>query len=138
MGKKSAADVLDRLQIALGVTNDSQLCERTGTNRQTMGNWRSRSSVPYSLCVDIAEEYGVSLDWLLTGTGSIHRAGEEISLGEAGKGSREKAFLSVFRALGEDDQRDVQRVAEERKRVRDIEQRVAELTAALADINRPA
>jgi hypothetical protein len=72
------------------------------------------------------------------GTGPIHREGKENSFTESGKSSREEAVLSAFRALSEDDQRDVQRVAEERKRVRDIEQRVVELTAVLADINRPA
>lgn len=40
--------------------------------------------------------------------------------------------------LGEDDQRYVQRVSEDRMRVREMERRIEELTVALADINRPA
>lgn len=138
MGNNSAADVLDRLQIALGVRNDSQLCEATKTNRQTMGNWRSRDSVPYSLCVSVAEEKNVSLDWLLTGTGTIHRQGVENSCISVEKNAQEEKVLSLFRALNEEDQRDIQRAAEERARVRQIESRLEELTAVLADIRRPA
>ena len=138
MDKKSAACVLDRLQIALGVKNDSQLCEVTGTNRPTLGNWRSRNSVPYPLCVQVAEERGLSLDWLLTGEGSMVR-GISVSNREASPTNpQEAAILALFRSLEESDRREIQSAAEEKKRIRDIEQRLEDLTEALAVAQRPA
>lgn len=138
MDKKSAASVLDRLQIALGVRSDSQLCEVTGTNRQTMGNWRSRNSVPYSLCVNVAEERGLSLDWLLTGEGAMLRGGINNG-GEAPTfDPQEQAILALFRSLGESGKREIQSAAEEKKRLMDVEQRLKDLTEALADTKRPA
>lgn len=120
------------------MANDSQLCEATGTNRQTMGNWRSRNSVPYTLCVSVAEERGVSLDWLLTGEGAMLR-GEAGAVPEVSASNpQEEAILTLFRSLEESDKREIQSAAEEKKRIRDIEQRLNKLTEALADTKRPA
>lgn len=138
MDKKSAAFVLDRLQIALGVKNDSQLCEATGTNRPTLGNWRSRNSVPYPLCVQVAEERGLSLDWLLTGEGPMLRGVSTSNADVSSCNSQEAAILALFRSLEESDRREIQSAAEEKKRIRDIEQRLKDLTEALADTKRPA
>ena len=139
MDKKSAASVLDRLQIALGVQNDSQLCEATNTRRATLGNWRSRNSVPYPLCVQIAEERDLSLDWLLTGDGAMFRNGNSPahSNGDA-LDPRGKAVMDLFLSLDEAGRREIQSAAEEKKRIRDIEQRLKDLTEALADAKRPA
>jgi len=51
---------------------------------------------------------------------------------------REQAILELFRSLGEDDQREIQVAAAEKKRLTAIEQRLEELAAAVADIKRPA
>ncbi|SFB30250.1 hypothetical protein [Azotobacter beijerinckii] len=51
---------------------------------------------------------------------------------------REQAILELFRSLGEDDQREIQDAAAEKKRLTAIEQRLEELAAAVADIKRPA
>ena len=138
MDKKSAASVLDRLHIALDVKNDSQLCEVTGTNRQTMGNWRSRNSVPYPLCVKVAEERGLSLDWLLTGEGAMIRGAVATASEAPPFDPQEEAILALFRSLGEAGRREIQSAAEEKKRLMDVEQRLKDLTEALADTKRPA
>lgn len=120
------------------MANDSQLCEATGTNRQTMGNWRSRNSVPYTLCVSVAEERGVSLDWLLTGEGAMLR-GEADPVPKASVSNpQEEAILALFRSLEEADKREIQRAAEEKKRLSSLEQRVSELEAVVADGKRLA
>ena len=125
LGKKTAGDVLDRLQIVFGVGSDSQLCVSVGVPRATMGNWRSRDSVPYELCVRVAEAEGLSLDWLLRGEGPM-KPGEVAPVTNANT-PQEDAILSLYRALGDADRRDIQSAVEEKKRLRDIEQRLEEL-----------
>ena len=137
LGKSSAGAVLDRLQIVFEVANDSQLCEATGTPRPTLGNWRARQSVPYSLCVSVADSKGISLDWLLTGEGPMRR-GEISPTSTPTNTAQEEAILSLYRSLSESDQREIQSAAEEKKRIRDIEQRLEDLTAALADVKKHA
>ncbi|MNY82219.1 hypothetical protein D3C86_2241930 [compost metagenome] len=51
---------------------------------------------------------------------------------------QEKAMLELFRSLGEAGKREIQSAAEEKKRLMDVEQRLKDLTEALADTKRPA
>lgn len=51
---------------------------------------------------------------------------------------QEAAILALFRSLEESDRREIQSAAEEKKRIRDIEQRLEDLTEALAVARRPA
>ena len=51
---------------------------------------------------------------------------------------QEEAILTLFRSLEEADRREIQSAAEEKKRIRDIEQRLEDLTAALADVKKHA
>lgn len=84
---KSAADILDRIQKALGLSSDGEICRALGIRRSTVGGWRSQDRRPYALCVDLHERLGLSLDWLLTGEGSMQReppAAEARALSEAG------------------------------------------------------
>lgn len=125
LGKKSAGDVLDRLQIVFGVNSDSQLCTTIGVPRATLGNWRSRDSVPYDLCMHVAETEGLALDWLLRGEGPM-KPGDTLPI-ETGNTPQEDAILTLYRSLGDADRRDIQSAVEEKKRLRDIEQRLEEL-----------
>lgn len=52
--------------------------------------------------------------------------------------TREQAILALFRDLGEEDQREIQHAAEEKKRLKSLEQRLAELEAVVADIKKMA
>ncbi len=127
MGKKSAADVLERLKQLLKASSDSELCRVIGINRQTLANWKGRDSVPYSLCVQMSEENNVSLDWLLTGVGTMYRNAE---VQASGLNPRQTAILELFEALDGDSQREIQTAVEEKKRLIDLERRVAALEAA--------
>lgn len=71
MNKKAVDAVLLRLMSLFNVDNDSELARALNVNRQTLASWRKRDSVPYSICVNLSEERGISLDWLLTGKGRI-------------------------------------------------------------------
>ncbi|TWC15730.1 helix-turn-helix protein [Pseudomonas sp. SJZ085] len=81
---------------------------------------------------------GISVDWLLTGEGSMFHS----SVGEAAQAhaanKQEEAILELFRSLGEAGKREIQSAAEEKKRLMDVEQRLKDLTEALADTKRPA
>ena len=144
MGNKTAGAVLDRLQVVYGVKNDNQLGDALQINRSTLGNWRSRDSVPYTICVGVAEDRDISLDWLLTGMGSMSRdkakanLGMEESTARYGMDPKERAILELFRELDEGGQREIQSAAEEKKRLKALEQRIQELEAVVADIKRLA
>ncbi|MDH1341530.1 helix-turn-helix domain-containing protein [Ectopseudomonas oleovorans] len=132
MQNLSVVSVLERLALVLETKTGNQLAERLGVSPQTISSWKSRESVPYAQCVDVAGEKGVSLDWLLTGEGPMHR-GEagQVERGAA-ESPREQALLALWRELDEDAQREIQRAAEEKKRLNTLEQRVSELEAVVA------
>lgn len=138
MQKKSLDAVLERLMTVFAVDSDSELARKLDVNRQTLGSWRSRQSIPYALCVNVSEAEGVSLDWLLTGEGTMLRGVSVAATDSPATSPQEDAILALFRSLEETDRREIQSAAEEKKRIRDIEQRLKELTEALADTKRPA
>ena len=71
--------------------------------------------MPYSICINIAEERGISLDWLLTGKGE-----EGVSKAEPATQSFSQADLKTLELLNQLDpevRRDLMRCAEEKQRV---------------------
>jgi hypothetical protein len=128
---------LDRIAEAIGAENDTDAAKMLAVPRATWGNWRSRDSVPYPLCVSLAEERGLSLDWLLTGDGPMRRPGaayepatpaEPIAIAEARKRHpREEALLALFNELDEPSKAEIFGIAAEKKRIREIEREIAEL-----------
>ncbi|WP_034765497.1 helix-turn-helix transcriptional regulator [Chrysiogenes arsenatis] len=87
MNKNAAETIIDRIKHALRVNTDTELCNETGVNRQTLSNWKSRDHVPYPLCVQIADSHDISLDWLLTGAGPMERwSGLGSIMGKSGLG----------------------------------------------------
>lgn len=138
MHKKSLDAVLERLMTVFAVESDSELARKLDVNRQTLGSWRSRQSIPYALCVSVSEAEGISLDWLLKGEGAMLRGTSVAPVASTPNSPQEDAILALFRSLEETDRREIQSAAEEKKRIRDIEQRLKDLTEALADAKRPA
>lgn len=65
----TADEVLDRLRARYKLNTDSELAQRFGVAKNTLSNWRQRDSIPFPICVQIAEEEGLSLDWILLGRG---------------------------------------------------------------------
>jgi transcriptional regulator with XRE-family HTH domain len=86
----------------------------------------------------IRTHLGISLDWLLTGEGSMCLGVSAASSEAQTKNQQEEAILELFRSLGEAGKREIQSAAEEKKRLMDVEQRLKDLTEALADTKRPA
>lgn len=71
---RTADAILDRMREVLGVANDSELARVLGTTRMNVHKWRRRDTRPYPICLQMADDHGVSLDWLLTGAGEMRRA----------------------------------------------------------------
>lgn len=136
MDTKSAEAVISRLKLVLRVDSDAELCRVTGVNKQTLSNWKSRNSVPYPLCVLVSEDKEASLDWLLTGSGPIYRGAAPETAQAAGDAAtttnpRERALLELFKELSDEDQREICRDAEEKKRMYDMERQLKEVQARL-------
>jgi len=68
---KTAGAILDRIQQAIDVKGDGDLCRALGLKRSTVGSWRAEDRRPYPLCVWLHETRGISLEWLLTGAGRM-------------------------------------------------------------------
>jgi len=113
--------------------------EAVGIPYRTLQNYLLGEREPNAKAMAaIRTHLGISLDWLLTGEGSM-------CLGEADETSemrtvnqQEESILELFRSLGEAGKREIQSAAEEKKRLMDVEQRLKDLTEALADAKRPA
>lgn len=132
MNKKAVDAVLLRLMSLFNVDSDSELARVLNVNRQTLASWRKRDSVPYSICINIAEERGVSLDWLLTGKGE-----EEVSKVEPAVQNFSQADLKMLELLNQLDpevRRDLMRGAEEKQRVIEMEKQIQELSAQLNNL----
>ncbi|EMK0351707.1 helix-turn-helix domain-containing protein [Citrobacter amalonaticus] len=132
MNKKAVDAVLLRLMSLFNVDSDSGLAKALDVNRQTLASWRKRDSVPYSICINLAEERGVSLDWLLTGKGE-----EEVSKVEPATQSFSQADLKMLELLNQLDpevRRDLMRGAEEKQRVIEMEKKIQELSAQLNNL----
>lgn len=125
MRKILADDVLDRLIPALGLKNDSELAKRLDTAPSTISSWRKRDSVPFAICATFAQERGWSLDWLMFGEGEMYKSVQASNA--VPENQRERALLELFRALGEDQQREIQGLADDKKRLMELELRLEEL-----------
>lgn len=69
----NAQGVIARLQKIFSVSTDVALASKLGVPNSTVGSWRARGTIPYAECVEIANERGISLDWLLSGVGLMLR-----------------------------------------------------------------
>lgn len=134
MNKKAVDAVLLRLMSLFNVDNDSELARALNVNRQTLASWRKRDSVPYSICINLAEEKGISLDWLLTGKGENEN---EVSKTEPATQSFTQADLKMLELLNQLDpevRRDLMRGAEEKQRVIEMEKQLQELSSKLKNL----
>jgi len=73
--------IIERMRRVFGVKYETELAAALGLSKAAPSNWRQRNSPPYEICVEIARDKGVSLDWLIFGVG-------EMSLGARAETSR--------------------------------------------------
>lgn len=137
MRSKKSQAVLARLKQITGTKTDISLSAALQISPQTLSSWKGRDSTPYSLCVDIAQSRGVSLDWLLLGKGPILRqtAADSCEINQENI-SRENTILELWRLLDEDDRSAIQNALEEKRRLRDMELKLVEMASVIATLQR--
>lgn len=135
MRSKKSQAVLTRLKLITGTSTDAALSLALQISPQTLSSWKGRDSTPYAICIDIAQDRGISLDWLLLGEGPILRnvATNAPDITQEGT-TREHTILALWRLLDEDDRCAIQNALEEKRRLRDLELKLAEVTSALSTL----
>lgn len=116
----------------LGLTL-KQAADKTGIPYSSLQNWAGghREPRPEAL-ITLGSQLGISIDWLLTGEGPMRRGEMQSEAAPAvADNPREQALLALWRELDEGAQREIQRAAEEKKRLTTLEQRVSELEAVV-------
>jgi hypothetical protein len=133
--KKSQA-VLARLKQITGTKSDASLSSALQVSPQTLSSWKGRDSTPYSLCVEIAQSRGISLDWLLLGEGPIlrHSAAANTLEDNQETATRENTILAMWRLLGEEDRCAIQNALEEKRRLREMELKLSEMASILSTL----
>lgn len=116
-----------------------EAADKSGVSYRSWQNYLSGLREPNAEALQlIGTHLGVSLDWLLTGEGSMLRDTNVTSVTKPAQTHREEAILALFRELEEEDQREIQSAAEEKKRLKTLEQRLSELEAVVSDIKKMA
>ncbi|PNA93576.1 MULTISPECIES: helix-turn-helix domain-containing protein [unclassified Pseudomonas] len=114
------AAVLTRLKLLTGSESDAELSRALSVSPQTLSSWKTRDSIPYSLCIDIARQYDCSLDWLLLGQADQHPAGPH----EAGW---ECDMLERLRTLSPSDRQAILLFIKDKQRIQQLERQLSEL-----------
>lgn len=65
----NSSEVVERLKLIHEVTTDKQLSEVFGLSKTGVFHWKNRDVIPYREICNTALEFGISIEWLLNGTG---------------------------------------------------------------------
>ncbi|HDD8964478.1 TPA: helix-turn-helix domain-containing protein [Escherichia coli] len=131
MNNKDVNAVLSRLMSLFQAENDSELARALNVNRQTLASWRKRDSVPYAICIKIAEEKGVSLDWLLTGRKQGLSKEVDVTPTQVQFSQADLTMLELLKQLDPEVRNDLLRGAAEKQRVIEMEKQLKELSATI-------
>ncbi|MVV49591.1 transcriptional regulator [Pseudomonas sp. PB120] len=132
MRSKKSQNVLARLKQITGTKTDASLSSALNISPQTLSSWKGRDSTPYSICVEIAQTRGISLDWLLLGEGPMLRLAHTESPQEST--TRENTMLASWRLLDENDRCAIENALEEKRRLRDLELKLSEMASLLSSL----
>lgn len=126
-----------------GVVKDAELARALEISPQTLSSWRQRSAVPYALCVECAKTQGASLDWLLYGEGQMLRdsASQTKTLHapyDQTQNELRGRVTEALEGLSQDDLEDILSEAQNRQRLRALEQRFEQLQAQFFDADQQA
>ncbi|MBI5469106.1 MAG: helix-turn-helix domain-containing protein [Deltaproteobacteria bacterium] len=72
MGVKYA-DVIERMRWAGKLKNDSAVARVVGVTPQALSSCKKRGEMPSDLVLKFSNIFSLSLDWLLTGEGAMHK-----------------------------------------------------------------
>lgn len=123
MSTKALAAVLVRLKQLTASVTDAELSRAISVSPQTLSSWKVRDSVPYSLCISLAEQHACSLDWLLLG--QVHENGAQAD-------DWERDVLHRLRTLAPADRHAALLFIQEKQRIQQLELQVSDLIARLS------
>lgn len=133
MSTKGFAAVLSRMKLITGTTTDAELSYALKISPQTLSSWKGRNSTPYSLCIDLAVRYEVSLDWLLLGNGPrrwLTCTPDATATAEQAE-DWETQLLNQLRTLGPLDRQAIAIAVKEKQHIRQLERQVEALSKKL-------
>ncbi len=129
--KKRLRKVLDEREIS--IKEASEICD---IPYRTLQNYLLSDREPNAKALtSLRTHLGVSIDWLLTGNGEMWRTVKPKS-NELKLDPKEEALLTIFNELGEDDQREICRLAEDKKRQHDMIKQIEELQARFEEFKK--
>ncbi|MGF6395846.1 helix-turn-helix domain-containing protein [Pseudomonas plecoglossicida] len=121
MSSKLFPAVLARLKQLTGANSDVQLARSLNISPQTLSSWKIRQSIPYSLCIDLADIHGCSLDWLLLGNQSPDKSDD----------GWENDMIERLRSLSSADRHATLLYIQDKQRIQELEQRLDQFSSAL-------
>lgn len=122
------AAVLARMKLVTQSATDSGLSSALGVSPQTVSSWKGRDSIPYAICVELANKHGISLDWLLVGEGPRFRAHCHQMMNPSADADWEAQLIAELRVLSPQDQRAIALAIQEKQRLRELEQQIEEIS----------
>ncbi len=63
-------EVISRIFWGTGLRNTSAIATKIGITPQALSNYKKRKLMPLGVVLQIANKYGMSMDWLLSGLGN--------------------------------------------------------------------
>ena len=72
---KDIFQIVERLQKEGKYNTEGDVAEALEMTKTALSNHKTRRSIPYEALSTFCDKSGISLDWLLTGTGSVRRGG---------------------------------------------------------------
>lgn len=66
-------EIIERMRWSGKLKNDSAVARVLGVTPQALSNYKKRGEMPTDLVLRFSNIYGLSVDWLLSGEGEMHR-----------------------------------------------------------------
>jgi hypothetical protein len=117
-------EVVSRLKLAVNINNDADLASRMGMKPNTFSNRKKAGSLPYEEIIRLADSENVNINWLFSGQGPRYR-NELQGSPEETLSQRHSALLTLFDALGEEQQREILSTAQEKERLNKMEEQLS-------------
>lgn len=76
---KNVQSQIKRMKQVYDIHTDKALADTLGKDKNTVSAWKKRGAVPIDVLRRVSLENTVSLDWLITGEGSMHLSGDSMS-----------------------------------------------------------
>ena len=67
-------EIIERMRWSGKLKNDSAVARGLGVTPQALSNYKKRGEMPTDLVLRFSNIYGLSVDWLLSGEGEMHRS----------------------------------------------------------------